>query len=190
MQTLGLSESTPRTEGRFKSLFWPSIGSDNDVDYLTRQGFWLCVTVAALTLVLSLLLGQGLAVILDVAFFFMCGVGIRVSSRVAAVCAFIAYTLTGFVMLKMGMRGFGIVRIIGMALLLSNVRATFLAAQWVASRTEPPPTPLTQTFSERVSDVMPRRVWPVGQYVFYVLAVVEFFGLLSALLIRRSMLVR
>ena len=39
MQNLGLSDSTPKTESRLKSLFWPSISSDVDVDYLTTQGF-------------------------------------------------------------------------------------------------------------------------------------------------------
>src|SRR6266436_4591073 len=34
MQTLGLSDSTPRSESRLKSLFWPSIQSSSDVDYL------------------------------------------------------------------------------------------------------------------------------------------------------------
>ena len=69
MQTLGLSDSTPRTEGRLKSLFWPSIGTDNDVDYLTRQGFWLCTIVAGLTLLLALVTGTIAAAMLDVGFF-------------------------------------------------------------------------------------------------------------------------
>lgn len=38
MQTLGLTDSAPRTEGRLKSLFWPSIQTGHDVDYLGTQG--------------------------------------------------------------------------------------------------------------------------------------------------------
>jgi len=189
MQTLGLSDSTPRTQGRLKSLFWPTIENDNDVDYLTRQGFWLCTIVAGLTLIVSLLMGNLAAALLDVLFFFMCGIGIRTGNRIAAICAFVAYLLTGFVMMKMGVQGFSIMRIIGLALLLSNIRATFLAARWVASRTEPPPVPLTRTFLERFADVMPRKVWPAGQYVFYVLAAIEMFGLVSALVMPASMYV-
>ena len=41
MQTLGLTDSAPRTEGRLKSLFWPSIKTGDDVDYLGTQGFWV-----------------------------------------------------------------------------------------------------------------------------------------------------
>jgi hypothetical protein len=37
MQTLGLSDSMPRSESRLKSLFWPSIESSSDVDYLGAQ---------------------------------------------------------------------------------------------------------------------------------------------------------
>ena len=51
MQTLGLSESTPRTDSRLKSLFWPSITSGADVDYLGAQGYWVCSAIAILTLV-------------------------------------------------------------------------------------------------------------------------------------------
>jgi hypothetical protein len=39
MQTLGLSDSTPRTESRLKSLFWPTIQTGSDVDYLGAQGY-------------------------------------------------------------------------------------------------------------------------------------------------------
>jgi hypothetical protein len=51
MQILGLSDSTPRSESRFKTLFWPSIRHEYDVDHVTRQGFWICLVVAIATLV-------------------------------------------------------------------------------------------------------------------------------------------
>ena len=50
MQTLGLSDSTPRSESRLKSLFWPSIQSGADVDYLAVQGFWVCTIVGVMSL--------------------------------------------------------------------------------------------------------------------------------------------
>jgi len=58
MQTLGLSDSTLRTESRLKSLFWPSIQSGADVDYLAVQGFWVCTIVGVLGLVLLTLTRQ------------------------------------------------------------------------------------------------------------------------------------
>jgi hypothetical protein len=190
MQSLGLSDSTPRQQGWFRSLFWPSIRNDYDVDSLTRQGFWLCIIVAGLTFLMSMMVGNVAAIALDAGLYIMCGIGIRVSSRTAAVCAFLAYFLTGVVMTRMGAQGFGVVRIICLGLLLSNMRATFLAAKWVLDRTEPPPAPMSQTFMERFADVMPRRVWPIGQFVFYILAAIEFFGLLSALFLPRAAMLR
>ncbi len=61
MQTLGLSDSTPRTEGRLKSLFWPSVQSGSDVDYLGAQGYWVCTLVAGLSFVLMVAMGQPIA---------------------------------------------------------------------------------------------------------------------------------
>jgi hypothetical protein len=57
MQTLGLDTSDSRSEGRLKSLFWPRVSSDMDVDYLTTQGFWICFFVAAVTLAVSVASG-------------------------------------------------------------------------------------------------------------------------------------
>ena len=51
MQTLGLSDSTTRSESRLKSLFWPSIQSGADVDYLAVQGFWVCTIVGLMSFV-------------------------------------------------------------------------------------------------------------------------------------------
>src|SRR5260370_21716816 len=51
MQTLGLSDSIPRSESRLKSLFWPSIQSSSDVDYLGAQGYWVCAVIAVLSFV-------------------------------------------------------------------------------------------------------------------------------------------
>jgi hypothetical protein len=57
MQTLGLAESTPRTESRLKNLFWPSVQTGTDVDYLGAQGFWVCVAVAVFDFAASIVVG-------------------------------------------------------------------------------------------------------------------------------------
>lgn len=59
MQTLGLSDSTTRSEGRLKSLFWPSIKNGADVDYLGAQGYWVCTLIAIVSL--YFLCGHGYA---------------------------------------------------------------------------------------------------------------------------------
>ena len=58
MQTLGISDSTPRGESRLKSLFWPWIESGVDVDYLAVQGYWVCMLVAALSFVFMFIADQ------------------------------------------------------------------------------------------------------------------------------------
>jgi putative methionine-R-sulfoxide reductase with GAF domain len=68
MQTLGLSESTPRTESRWRALLWPTIRNEGDFDYITRQGFWICFLVAAATLVLGAFTGAPIAATFEACF--------------------------------------------------------------------------------------------------------------------------
>src|ERR1035441_7627575 len=127
MQTLGLTP-TPRTDGRIKSLFWPTVANDVDVDYLTVQGFWVCLLVATITLGISIVNGTYLAGGLESLFYYLGGMGVRQRSRVAAVSIFAAYSLAGVVLARYSAGSFGIGRILFMALLLANVRAVWLAA--------------------------------------------------------------
>jgi hypothetical protein len=112
VQSLGLSGSTPRTEGRLKSLFWPSITSDTDVDYLTTQGFWLCVVIGTVSLIVSLSAGSVIVGAVDSFFFFLGGVGVRQRSGVAAVSVFACYFLTGVLLQISQGAGFNVVRIL------------------------------------------------------------------------------
>ena len=91
METLGLSGSTPRTEGRLKSLFWPSIQNGTDVDYLGVQGYWVCTIVGVSSLVFNALSGQTIAGIFVLLYYYLGGVGVRERSRYAAVAA-VSYT--------------------------------------------------------------------------------------------------
>lgn len=85
MQTLGLSDSTVRTESRLKSLFWPSIQSGADVDYLAVQGFWVCTLVALMSLVSLAIFGrQPVTGVLVFLLFHLGGVGVREHNPFAA----------------------------------------------------------------------------------------------------------
>jgi hypothetical protein len=84
MQTLGLTDSAPRTEGRLKSLFWPFIKTGDDVDYLGTQGFWVCTFVAILSFVVSAFSGHEIVGTMVLLVFFLGGVGVREHSRYAA----------------------------------------------------------------------------------------------------------
>ncbi len=58
MQTLGLADAGERSDSRLKSLFWPSVQSGADVDYLGAQGYWICAFIAAVSFGFSLLQGS------------------------------------------------------------------------------------------------------------------------------------
>ena len=135
MQTLGLSDSDPRSEGRLKSLFWPSIQSGVDVDYLGAQGYWVCAFVGAISFLGLLLQGQPILGATVLVFFYFGGVGVRERDRFAAVIVF-AYYLTDMVISViftpsgMGFLRMGVLRVIITGLLLSNLRATWMASLW------------------------------------------------------------
>lgn len=162
MQTLGLSDSAPRTEGRLKSLFWPSIQSADDVDYLGTQGFWICTIVAVLSFVLSLFSGHEIIGTIVLLFFYLGGVGVREHSPFAAGAVLVLYVLDTVA------TGAGVVRIAIAAVLFSNLRATWIAAGWKPGATEAlSPPRLQETWSDKFSDTLPMWLWPKVRLAFY-----------------------
>jgi hypothetical protein len=131
-------------EGRLKTLFWPSIQTANDVDYLGTQGFWICVVVATFSLVLLAFSGHeilGAAVFL---LYFLGGVGVREDSRFAATVILISYVADTIA-------GPGIVRTIIAAVLFSNLRGTWIASQWKPGSSEAlPPPRLAETWWDKL----------------------------------------
>src|ERR1700738_2891547 len=93
MQTLGLSDSMPRSEGRLKSLFWPSIQSSSDVDYLGAQGYWVCAVIAVLSLVVLVISGHPFLGGFVFLVFYLGGVGVREPSRYAAGSGVVMYVM-------------------------------------------------------------------------------------------------
>jgi hypothetical protein len=189
MQTLGLSDSTPKPENRLKALLWPTIRQQYDADYICQQGFWICFALGVMTLLFALISGAVLTPLVSFAaglifalYYFLGGVGIRQGSIFAAVAVFVNYLLAN-------LTSIGILNILWLALLLANVRATWLAARWRATSTEPPPMRMNQTLGDKLSDSLPERIWPAAAFLFYPLALV-LFGLLLVALLRPALLVR
>jgi hypothetical protein len=171
MQTLGLSDSTTRSESRLKSLFWPSIQNGADVDYLAVQGFWVCTIVGLMSLVF-LFATQPITAILVFLLFHLGGVGVREHNPFAA-AIMLAYYLADFLastlLLLTSSPGIGVVRIIVIALLFSNLRAT-----WIASSRKPEseeatlPPRMGETFADKLSDKWPAFIWPKIKWLYYV----------------------
>jgi hypothetical protein len=175
MQTLGLSDSTVRSESRFKSLFWPSIQSGADVDYLAVQGFWVCTIVGIWSLVFSILAGQPISGLLIFLLFHLGGVGVREHNPFAAAIMLAYYLvefLASFVFVFVNSPGIGVVKVIIIALLLSNLRATWIAGNWKPDSDDAAlPPRLGETFADKFSDRWPSFIWPKVRILYYIYSV-------------------
>jgi hypothetical protein len=163
METLGLSDSTQRSESRLKSLLWPSIQTGTDVDYLGTQGYWVCTLVSVVSLIVLIVTNQPMMGIAIFLFYYLGGVGVRERSRYAATMVFLMY-LADTIMSP------GVLRIIFAALLLSNLRGTWVAARWKPESEEAilPPR-MNETFFDKLADQLPIWLWPkirIGYYIY------------------------
>lgn len=193
MQTLGLAES-PRSESRLKNLFWPSIQNGADVDYLGTQGYWVCAFVAAATFVLAVMTGQYILAPVLLLFFYFGGVGVRERDVFAGSIVFAFYGLDTLIsvtfLLFATPWGIIVFRIFVCALLLSNLRATWIASMWSpASENAVLPPRLGDTFADKFADLWPAWIWPKVRWVYYIFSVVVtlVFALGIAFIILRSM---
>jgi hypothetical protein len=165
MQTLGLADSMPRTEGRLKSLFWPSIQSASDVDYLGAQGYWVCALVAVFSLAVTAFAGHTIVGAFIFLFYYLGGVGVRERSRYAAAVVLVMYVA------DVVATGPSVVRIVLVGLLLSNLRATWIASSWKPDSDEANPTPrFDDTWSDKFADKLPTWLWPKVRILYYVLS--------------------
>lgn len=169
MQNLGLTPPV-ESEGRLKSIFWPSIKNDADVDSVARQGLWVCLAVAAFDLVIGIVAGTVLIALLEAVFFFLGAMGIRQLSRVAAAAVFVLFFSSWF----LG-GGFSIPRVIFTAMLLATLRGVWLASGWKLSG-EAPLTRFNETWTDKIADQLPTLLWPKTKWIFYILAVLELIG--------------
>jgi|SRR5579872_4100781 len=172
MQTLGLSDSTTRTESRLKSLFWPSIQSGADVDYLAVQGFWVCTIVGAMSMAFLVFNRQPITGLLIFLLFHFGGIGVREHNPFAAAITLIYYLvdfLASFIVLLLNSPGIGVVKVIVTALLLSNLRATWIAGNWKPDSEEAAlPPRLGDTFFDKFADKWPAFIWPKVKIVYYI----------------------
>jgi hypothetical protein len=175
VQTLGLSDSTTRSEDRLKSLFWPSIQSGADVDYLAVQGFWVCTIVGVLALIFFTLASQPISGLLIFLLFHLGGVGVREHNPFAAgimLAYYLVEFLASFVFVFVNSPGIGVVKVIIIALLLSNLRATWIAGNWKPDSDEAAlPPRLGETFADKLFDRWPAFIWPKIKILYYIYSV-------------------
>jgi hypothetical protein len=170
MQTLGLSGEAKRSDGWLKSIFWPTVENAWDVDYLGRQGFWICVWIAVFQLIVSLITGNPIVIAMGAAealAFLIGGMGVRQGNWPAAALIFSLFLLDQIYGLAAG-KFPGALGIIGAGVLLSNLRATFLASEWrPVAEDEDRPTRFNDSLGDKLADQLPAKAWPVLQIPFY-----------------------
>jgi hypothetical protein len=180
MQTLGLSDSTPRTENRLKSLFWPSIQSGADMDYLGSQGYWICMLVAVMSVVVLVATGHLIAGLFTFLFYYVGGIGVRERSLYAAAIVFVMFAL------EIVGSGVNVVRVLFAAVLLSNLRAVWIASRWKPESEEASlPARLNETWTDKLADQLPLWLWPKVRFAFYVFSA----GYLAMVLLGLSIMV-
>ena len=173
MQTLGLSDSTTRSESRLKSLFWPSIQSGADVDYLAVQGFWVCTIVGGMSFAsLAFFAGQPITGVMVFLLFHFGGIGVREHNPFAAAIMLVYYLLDFLASLLFSLLnspGISVVKVIIIALLFSNLRATWIAGNWkIDSEEAALPPRFSETFFDKFADKWPAFIWPKVKVIYYI----------------------
>jgi cobalamin synthase len=95
--------------------------------------------------------------------------GIRERSRHAAAAVFAIFTLSTIALASTYRQFPGIVSVVISALLLANIRATWLAATSQFSREAFDRDRLNSTFLDKLTDQWPAKLWPVLQWLFWIL---------------------
>jgi hypothetical protein len=173
MQTLGLSGESKRSDGWLKSIFWPTVENAWDVNYLGQQGFWICLVIGLLRALVGVFSGNPLLLVVYLVMalvFLLGGMGVREASWPAAAMMFAIFFSDILYTMAVG-RLPGVISIFFAGILLSNVRAAFLASEWRPVREdEDRPTRFNETFWDRFVDQWPAKAWPVLQVPFFSLA--------------------
>lgn len=181
MQTLGLSDSTPATDNRLKSLFWPSVNTASDVDYLGTQGYWVCTLVAVVTLAFALVAGNILFGVLYFIFYYLGGMGVRERNRYAAAIVLAMYVSETLLFWTTMLPGTMIAHVLLSALLLSNLRATWIASRWKPESEDAVlPPRLGDTWTDKLADQIPMWLWPRIEILYYIYSA-GFVGMMAVI---------
>jgi len=122
MQTLGLSDSTPKTSSRLRDLFWPDLSVDTSAESACDTASYACFAIAGVTTVFAFF--TSLWSIVDAVLFLLIGFGLRKKWRMAAIAGFVLYVLETVAGMVAGHPP-GILTILILAILFNSVRASF-----------------------------------------------------------------
>jgi hypothetical protein len=184
METLDLSAKPQPSDGRFKSLFWPTIQSATDVDYLASRGYWVCVIVAVLSAIFLAFMSMPGTAVATFLLYYIAGVGVRERSPYAAAIALVMS------LCEMLASGPSVLRVIFTALFLSNLRAAWISSGWKPDSEEAVAPPrFNETLADKLADQFPKWLWPKIRIPYFVFSFI-FLALVVAGMIIGSQSVR
>lgn len=140
MQTLGLSDSTPKPTSRLKELFWPNLTTEPNAQSACQTASLACFAVGGLTAIVGLFMNKlGLV---DASLFLLIGLGLRKMWRTAALAGLLLYLLEQAYNIAYGNYP-GILVILIAAIMLNGVRASFAYQRMRrhSAAISPPPSP-------------------------------------------------
>src|SRR6516164_8879497 len=139
MQTLGLSDSTPKPTSRLKDLFRPDLSNDVSALTVCHSASWACFIVAIVTAALAIFVNHG--AFLDGGLFALIGLGLRKALRTAAVGGFVLYILEQIANIVAGQIP-SVVAILISVILFNGIRAAYAYQRFCRS---PSPLPAIGT---------------------------------------------
>lgn len=183
MSTLGLSGTPDTNDGVWKSLFWPTIQNAQDADLAASRGFWICLALAFISdpmssSGISISFGLEIGSLLDLAiflFYFLGAIGVRQSSLVASASMFATYLFSSALFFWISSTHFSLIRLVGIGLLLANLRAAILIHTWGQDperrdELDDMTNRSTSTWTDKIANQMPLKIWPWARFIFYPLA--------------------
>ncbi|HEX4155850.1 MAG TPA: hypothetical protein VHY48_09565 [Acidobacteriaceae bacterium] len=178
MSILGLDGRPQRENNIFQRIFWPG-NHAGEADALGQQGFWVCLVVGLLSAAVALWTGHPLLALLTLAFYWLGGMGVREHSVTAAIIVALGY-IASLAIVIIGGRFPGLLDIAITAILIGNIRGTYVASSWQAKGDpEVFPSRMNTTFFDWLVDQIPAKLWPKGRYVFFLVSAV--YGVLLTL---------
>jgi hypothetical protein len=116
-----------------------------------------------------------------VIFYYFGGVGVRERSRYAAAVVFVMYFGGTLITWKTMLPGSMVAHVILSALLLSNLRATWIASGWKPESEEAilPPR-LNENWRDKLVDQAPMWLWPRIEILYYIYSA-GFMGMMAVI---------
>lgn len=166
MSTLGLDGRPQSEDTLLQRIFWPR-NHAGDADALGQQGYWVCLFVGVISAGISVFTGHPFLGLLVLAFYWLGGIGVREHSVAAAIIVALGYIAAFVFAVALG-RFPGLVDLAITAILLGNIRGTYVASSWRAKGDpEVFPDRLNTTFFDWLVDQLPAKLWPKGRYAFF-----------------------